>query len=115
MSDVDKDWARAGMEEVREGRQTKFIKFAFMAGFNIHGCPSYLEYYFSKSTLGLALVMLFQASLLTNREMGLRFRIIGDASYHRDTPTGRNVLHGLCSLWRQPRSGVALQHVPATG
>lgn len=53
MSDVDKGWARAGMEEVREERQTRLLKFAFLTGFNIYGCPSYFEYYFSKSIIGV--------------------------------------------------------------
>lgn len=53
MSDVDKGWARAGMEEVREERQTRFLKLAFVTDFNIHDCPSYFEYYFSKSTIGV--------------------------------------------------------------
>lgn len=53
MSDVDRGWARAGMEEVREERQTRCLKLAFMTDFTIHGCPSYFEYYFSKSTIGV--------------------------------------------------------------
>lgn len=59
------------------------------------------------------LEMLSQASLLTFREMNLWFRTVGNTSQRHAHRKEWSVWPR--SPWRQPQSGVALQHAPDTG